>query len=442
MRSPDLTFGPTLAQDAVATVCEDSGFLCHFVYDRTGSESLAEFIETVVGVPLRIAFILILAYVANRLVRRGIRRMVARMQEEGTAERIGKFRRRTGLALLETTAAPSIRRAQRAESIGALLRSVSTVVIWTIAIITSLGELGISLGPIIAGAGIVGVAVGFGAQNLVRDFLSGVFMLIEDQFGVGDIIDAGEATGTVEGISLRTTRIRDVGGTVWHVPNGVITRVGNMSQEWSRALLDIEVAYGTDIDHAIVIIGRCAHAFAEDPEWGRVVLEEPEVWGVEQLAESGITIRLVVKTKPLEQFKAMRELRRRIKAAFDAEGIEIPFPQRTIWVRREGELPKEQRPESSASEADRYIDEDQREFPEPEEPPVEDEAADESGEAGTRTDREPPPMTGTQALPMDETDEGAADEDDTSGSAHQREPRRDDEGWGPEATGYWSDEDR
>ena len=142
---------------------------------------------------------------------------------------------------------PSVRRALRAETIGAVLRSLVGALIWATAIVMILNTLSVNLAAIGVGASIIGVAIGFGAQSLVRDFISGLFMLAEDQYGVGDVIDTGEATGTVEGVSLRTTRLRDVEGVVWHIPNGEIRRIGNMSQQWSRALLDVPVAYDADI---------------------------------------------------------------------------------------------------------------------------------------------------------------------------------------------------
>src|SRR6185369_98079 len=143
------------------------------------------------------------------------------------------------------------------------------------AIFMILGEVGIDLGPLLAGAGIIGVAIGFGSQSLVKDFLSGIFILVEDQFGVGDTVDLGEAVGVVEVVSLRTTRLRSVDGTVWHVPNGEIRRVGNKSQHWSRALLDIQVAYTTDLERAQQVINDVAHAVWHEDKH---VLEEPEVW--------------------------------------------------------------------------------------------------------------------------------------------------------------------
>ena len=203
--------------------------------------------------------------------------------------------------------------------------------IFTIAGFLVVGEFGLNLAPLLAGAGIVGIALGFGAQSLVKDFLSGMFILVEDQFGVGDIVDLDQQTsGTVEAVSLRTTRLRAVDGTVWHVPNGDIRRVGNKSQHWSRALLDVEVAYDTDIEQAKGVIKRVADTLWHERD---DILEEPEVWGVERLGPNAIVIRLVVKTRPADQYDVSRELRQRLKEAFDAEGIEIPFPQQVVWNR-------------------------------------------------------------------------------------------------------------
>jgi moderate conductance mechanosensitive channel len=268
--------------------------------------------------PAKALLILTAAWVANRLLRRAIRRLVASMTEDG-----GLAALRAPTALARTGEMPSLRRVQRAETVGALLKSVASVGIWTLAVLMALGTLGVDLGPLIAGAGIVGVAVGFGSQNLVRDFISGIFMLMEDQYGVGDVVDAGPATGTVEGVGLRTTRLRDVSGTLWHIPNGEIRRVGNRSQGWARALVDVEVAYSTDLDDATRAIERVAHELSVDERWAAKLLEQPEVWGVEELGPDGIRVRLVAKTRPLEQWKVARELRARLKVAFDQAGIEV-----------------------------------------------------------------------------------------------------------------------
>jgi small-conductance mechanosensitive channel len=281
---------------------------------------------------LTILLIVVGALIVNRLVRRAVKRMLRTLQNGGLQERLGAVRRATPDALLET-GQMSLRAEQRIEALASVLRSVASFTIMAVAGVMILGELGVELGPLIAGAGIIGVALGFGSQSLVRDFLSGIFILVEDQFGIGDIVNLdGTTSGVVEAVSLRTTRLRAVDGTVWHVPNGEIRRVGNMSQHWSRALLDIEVAYATDLARAKEVIRAVAHAVWDEDKH---VLEEPEVWGVEELGAHGVVIRLVVKTTPSEQYRVSRTLRERLKGVFDAEGIEIPFPQQTIWHRTE-----------------------------------------------------------------------------------------------------------
>jgi moderate conductance mechanosensitive channel len=289
-------------------------------------------VERLISPGLSILLILLLAIVASRLARRGIARMALRMKNPDTP-RGRRLRERIGIDAAGRI--EDARRVQRADALSALATSVVSVVIWSIAVIMVLGQFAIHLGPLIAGAGIVGVALGFGAQDLVKDFLSGVFMLIEDQYGLGDIVDVGEASGVVEGITLRSTRIRDVNGTLWHVPNGEIRRVGNMSQEWARALLDVGIAYGTDIDVAGDLIRRVAVEMAHEPDYAELFLDEPAMWGVEDLGADSVVLRLVIKVVPGQQWSIMRELRRRIKNAFDEAGIEVPFAQRTVWLRTE-----------------------------------------------------------------------------------------------------------
>jgi small-conductance mechanosensitive channel len=312
----------------------EPGALSRWVGDLTGQQWLEDLVAVSIE-PLAEAFgIIVLAWITSRLVRRGIAKIVEEMKDPDHQRRIGLIKKRVRLGALQEGDRPrSLRRIQRADALGALLKSVASGVIWTVAAFMVLGAFGVNLGPLIAGAGIVGVALGFGSQALVRDFLSGIFMLVEDQYGVGDIIDAGEAAGVVEGVGLRTTRIRDVNGTLWHLPNGEIQRVGNMSQEWARTLLDVGVSYGTDIDQAAGIILDVATRMAAEDDYVPAFLDEPEIWGVERLGPDSVDIRLVVKTKPGDQWGIGRELRRRIKLAFDAAGIEIPFSQRTVWLR-------------------------------------------------------------------------------------------------------------
>ncbi len=158
-------------------------------------------------------------------------------------------------------------------------------------------------------------------------------MIFEDQYGVGDEIDLGEAIGTVEAVSLRVTRLRDVNGTVWYVRNGEITRVGNMSQNWARTVLDVSVAYHEDLARVRRVLEDVAHDLWDDEEYKGVIIEEPSVWGVQELGIDGVVVRVALKTAPLEQWAVAREMRQRIKSRFDFEGIEIPFPQRVVWHR-------------------------------------------------------------------------------------------------------------
>jgi moderate conductance mechanosensitive channel len=312
-------------------VCgQDPNWSCRVALEQTDSAGFASAAEWLVGKPLSILAIVIAALIVNRLARRALKRGLRGLASGGVKERLGAARRRTPAALLDTQEV-SVRATQRIEALATVLRSVVTFVIALVAVLLILGELGFNLAPLLAGAGIVGVALGFGSQTLVKDFLSGFFILVEDQFGVGDIVDLETGvSGVVEAVSLRTTRLRSVDGTVWHMPNGEIRRVGNMSQHWSRALLDVEVAYDTDIQHAREVIKGVADELWHESEH---VLEEPDLWGVEDLGMNGIKIRLVVKTTPSEQWAISRTLRERLKSAFDAEGIEIPFPQQTIWMR-------------------------------------------------------------------------------------------------------------
>jgi len=260
--------------------------------------------------------ILVLALVANHLARRSIARFPGRVA--ATTEEVG--RRATDLI---SSADDSVRARVRSETLSTMMRSAASLTVFSIAALLILGELKINLAPLIAGAGIASIAIGFGAQNVVRDVLAGMFVLIEDQYAVGDIIDAEVATGTVERVSLRVTRLRDLAGTVWHVPNGLITRVGNKSQNWARALLDITVSHDTDVQLARSVMTRVATTMAAEEQWAARLNGEPDDQGVQALGPEGITLRLMIDTEPASQWAVERELRQRIVEAFDAERVTI-----------------------------------------------------------------------------------------------------------------------
>jgi small-conductance mechanosensitive channel len=270
--------------------------------------------------------IVIGAALVSRVARYVVKHTVRRFGSQKMQRRMTVVRRHAPAAFFKTGETLTLRSTQRVEAIAAAAGGAVSFVVWIVAFVLILHSFGARIGPILAGAGLLGVALGFGAQSLVRDLVSGFFILVEDQFGVGDWVtvgrkDGAEASGEVEAVTLRVTRIRAVDGTVWHVPNGQMTPVGNMSQHWSRALVDVRVAYATDVDQA-----RRAMKEAADEVWEAhdAIVEEPEVWGVVGMDNTGILMRLVAKTEPLQQWRMGRELRERIKARFDAEGIEIP----------------------------------------------------------------------------------------------------------------------
>ncbi len=344
---------PPLLQETTTDLADacgstDSSYICEKVYDWTSNDFAARSAEWLLDRPIRIILIVVAAWFFSRLAQRAITSFAAGVAAGPSDGRLQALRA-SGPGRLLIEEKESIRAKSRAETIGLVLRSITTALIWSFAGLLILGQMSIDLAPLIAGAGIGGFALGFGAQSIVKDFLSGLFMLIEDQYGVGDVIDAGDATGTVEKVSLRSTTIRDVKGTVWHIPNGEISRVGNYSQLWSRALIDVEVSYDADLRLAQGVIQRVADDFWNDPEWGGdELMERPEVWGVQDLGASGIAIRLVVKTEPSQQWGVERELRLRLKEALDAAGIEIPFPQQTVWLRNQGDHPMAPTPDPAA----------------------------------------------------------------------------------------------
>jgi small conductance mechanosensitive channel len=224
------------------------------------------------------------------------------------------------------------RRKQRVRALGAILRSAASVTIFSIAGFSILGDLGINLAPLLASAGVVGVAVGFGAQSLVRDYLSGIFMLVEDQYGVGDVITVGDATGTVENVTLRITRLRDVNGIVWHIRNGGIETVGNESQGWARAVIDFPVPFEANLVTVRNILQETGDVMWNEPIWRVVMLEAPEVWGAQEISTEEVTMRVVAKTAPLRQWEVEREVRARLKAALQEAGI-MPAPVETLPVK-------------------------------------------------------------------------------------------------------------
>lgn len=228
---------------------------------------------------------------------------------------------------------------KRVRTLTGLLRTIATIGVWTLVIVSVLNEMGINIGPILAGVGIAGLAVGFGAQNLVRDVISGFFMILENQVRVGDVAVVNGTSGLVESITFRTIVLRDVAGTVHVFPHGSITTLANHTMYWSAYVLDIPIAYDEDIDNASAVIRQVAEELRSDPKFTPKIISPIEVFGVDSYGPSEVLIKARLKTLPAEQWTVGREYRRRLKYAFDREGIEIPFPQRRVHVTGGGGLP-------------------------------------------------------------------------------------------------------
>jgi small conductance mechanosensitive channel len=272
-----------------------------------------------VDVLLVLALILAGALIVRNVTHRLITRITLRASVGVLPERL---RNRTLLASDASAAILTERRRARAETMGSVLRSLASVVILGTGALMMAQKLGLPLAPLLTSVGILGVAVGFGAQELVKDFIAGMFMLLEDQYGVGDVIDTGAAIGTVEAVTLRITRLRDADGKVWYVRNGTISRVGNESQGWSRALVDVPVPYDADVAVVRDLLKDIAGKLWEDPDFRQtLIVEEPEVYGLEQISGSAIIFRVIVKTAPARNLEVARELRLRVKRAFDEKSL-------------------------------------------------------------------------------------------------------------------------
>lgn len=291
------------------------------------SDNAGAFISGLINIVIIVVFAAILRALAGRLIDQLAKRMISSHERLNNAKAKAKSRGKNGPTVVQATeTARAERQRQRATTIASVLKSVATFLIFGIAFVTILGQLGISIGPILASAGVVGLAIGFGAQSLVQDFLSGIFMMTEDQYGVGDVIDVGDAVGTVESVTLRITKIRDLNGGLWHVRNGEIQRVCNMNQDWANAVIELPVAYSVDIDKAKESIQQGIDTFATDPEVAPKILERPDISGVTSIGNGAVTIRVLVKTQPGEQWGLGRALRAQLKQRFDQDGIKVAHP--------------------------------------------------------------------------------------------------------------------
>lgn len=294
---------------------------------RSVEEGASSGLEFLTGTGLRVAVIIVVAIVLTFVARRLIHRFARSIAEGHTKRGAAKGEtRQSGAA----DAAARTRRVQRSATVGSLLQSIAAIVIWLLATLMVLTELGFDLAPILASAGIAGIALGFGAQTLVKDYLAGFFIVIEDQYGIGDYIDAGEAEGTVEEVGLRITKLRGLDGTLWHVRNGEILRVGNYSQGFGNALLDLPFPYNADEETVTTIINDSAEALRKDPQFAQAMWEAPTIMGVQDISGEAVTVRVTIKTEPGEQFAVSRAFRGEFKQHMAKHGLTVPWSQAVI----------------------------------------------------------------------------------------------------------------
>jgi small-conductance mechanosensitive channel len=263
------------------------------------------------GIPILVIVIVgaVLWFALNKFLPPIVRRAVARTKDKESKEGMEK----------------------RTNTLLSIFKGVGRVFILIVAIIMVLEEVGVPVAPVLAGFGIVGIAIGFGAQYLIRDLIAGIFIILENQYRVGDVAKVADVAGLVEEVTLRKTVLRDLDGIVHHVPNGEIRIASNFTRHFARVNLNISVGYGTDLDHAISVINRVGKELAEDEKWRKIIKSPPQVLRVDNLGDSGIDIKILGDVEPIRQWDVMGELRLRLKKAFDAEGIEIPWPHTKVY---------------------------------------------------------------------------------------------------------------
>jgi small conductance mechanosensitive channel len=351
-------FATGLASGTLTGSCGDNpGIACRMAWDVTHSTNAAQLVRVYLAGPvsegLRILFVIVVALIVRAAAHRVINKLTERAAT-ATMPVAQVIRPRRASAASAAAAAASAaaaaragdapvlvredgteRREQRARALGSILRSGVSIVVFGIAVLTILGDLGFDLTPLLLSTTVLGVALGFGAQNLVRDYLAGILMLVEDHYGVGDTIKVNDATGTVEAMTLLSTQLRDVNGVVWHIRNGTIESVGNESQGWSRAVIDYPVPYEEDLARIRALMEQAAGSMFRERGWRKLMLEKPEVWGVQELSSKEVTMRIVAKTAPMRQWEVARELRARVKATLDAAGVAPAGPD-TIVITASG----------------------------------------------------------------------------------------------------------
>lgn len=311
-----MSFDPT---PTASSVCDPEDGLCKQIYEWVGDNWLTTSGYYLLVQPVRIILIILVAIVIRALLNHSINKIVERTAEGKVPAFLRPLRDKIP-APVQTPGLVPERRRQRAAAIGSVLKSVVSVIVFSIAGLMILDLFGFNLAPLLTSLGIVGVALGFGAQTLVKDMIAGLFMLLEDQYGVGDIIDTGEAVGVVESVGLRTVTLRDARGVLWYVRNGEVIRIGNKSQGWAQLLIDVPIGFAP-VEEASAVLREAIDAYAADPAHASDFLEPPYLAGIEQITLDGTIMRVICKTHSERQLDVQRELRLRLTEALNASGI-------------------------------------------------------------------------------------------------------------------------
>ena len=303
---------------------ETPTWFCEAAWDMSHNRMLARAADWIVTRPLVAIAVLLVAWLVSRYARKAVTAFVTRLS---TGRQLAnETLQRMGVERPASTRFIDPREQARASTLAAVARACVSWFVWTIAVLIVLGGFSINLGPLLAGAGIAGIAVGFGSQALVKDCISGFFMLLEDQCGVGDEVDLGEAVGTVESITLRMTSVRGIDGTLWNVPNGVIQRVGNKTRNWSQGLVDITIWHEADLDDALAAVEEGIATASALPAVAEVLLQPPAVLGVERFDTTGTVVRITVRTQPGKQWAAMRDIRQAVRTSLTAHRVPLHAP--------------------------------------------------------------------------------------------------------------------
>ncbi|WP_025272063.1 mechanosensitive ion channel family protein [Haloglycomyces albus] len=325
----------SIAAEADGSPCEPGVTACHFVWDLTESEKWSSILGGILDKTLQVVVVLLIAVIARSLLNRAMAKLIDKMTAANEAKRAAEWNKlldRNGPSRRSQLVGD--RSQQRAATLKSVMQYIVSVVVYVTALLIILAQLGLQIGPLLASAGVVGLAIGFGAQNLVKDYVSGIFMLLEDQYGLGDWVNVGDAEGTVEDMGLRTTTLRDLGGTLWYVRNGEILRVGNSSQSWAYVVVDIPLSPSVNIEESSQVIMNATRNVVTDPHWQEYVLTDPEYLGVQNLTVDEVTIRIGLRSVSDQQWALGRELRRRIGDELHEAGISQEMTTNRVFVPR------------------------------------------------------------------------------------------------------------